>query len=142
MKIRFLMLGKTRRAEVRTLLDDYLRRLRPYAEVELSEVAPSPAALRKVKADPAALWVLLDAGGKQYTSPQLAKWLAGLRDRGTREVVFLCGDDAGFPAEWRAKAHTQLSLSAMTLPHELARVVLAEQLYRAFTILARHPYHK
>lgn len=142
MTIRLLMLGKTRRAEVRALFDDYLRRLRPYAQVEATEVAASPAALRKVKVDSAAVWVLLDADGKTYRSQQFARWLADLRDRGTRELVFLCGDDAGFPDEWRSKAQAKLSLSGMTLPHELARVVLAEQLYRAFSILAGHPYHK
>lgn len=142
MKIRLLMLGKTRRAEVRALLDDYLRRLRPYAEVEVSEVAGSPAALRKIKAEFASTWVLLDAGGKQFTSQQFAKWLAELRGRGMREIVFLCGDADGFPDEFRRRAQAKLSLGTLTLPHELARVVLAEQLYRAFTILSGHPYHK
>ena len=142
MKIRLLMLGKTRRAEIRALLDDYLRRLRPYAEVEVSEVSNSPAALRKLKAEPATVWVLLDAGGKQFTSQQFAKWLAEQRHRGTRELIFLCGDAEGFPDELRRRAQAKLSLSTMTLPHELARVVLAEQIYRAFAILAGHPYHK
>lgn len=142
MKIRLIMLGKTRRAEVRALLDDYLRRIRHYAEIEVSEVPNSPAALRKLKSDAAATWVLLDAGGRQFTSPQLARWLAELRNHGTRELLFLCGDDAGFPDEWRRKAQAKLSLSTMTLPHELARVVLAEQIYRAFAILSGHPYHK
>ncbi len=142
MKIRLLMLGKTRRAEIRALLDDYLRRLRPYAEVEVTEVPNSPAALRKLKAEPATVWVLLDAAGKQFTSPQFAKWLAEQRHRGTRELIFLCGDAEGFPDELRRRAQAKLSLSTMTLPHELARVVLAEQIYRAFAILAGHPYHK
>ena len=142
MKIRLIMLGKTRRMEVRALLDDYLGRIRHYAEIEINEVPDSPAALRKIKVGPAAAWVLLDAHGKQFTSGQFARWLAAQRERGTRELVFLCGDAEGFPAEWRAKATAQLSLSTMTLPHELARVVLAEQLYRALTILAGHPYHK
>ena len=142
MKIRLLMLGKTRRPEIRALLDDYLQRLRPYAEVELSEVPNSPAALRKLKANPAAVWVLLDAAGKQFTSQQFAKWLAEQRHRGTRELIFLCGDAEGFPDELRRRAQAKLSLSTMTLPHELARVMLAEQIYRAFAILAGHPYHK
>lgn len=142
MKIRLLMLGKTRRAEMRALFDDYLRRMRPYAEVEISEVPNSPAALRKLKADAAAAWVLLEAGGKQFTSQQFAKWLAAERGRGTRALVFVCGDADGFPDELRRRPHTKLSLSTLTLPHELARVVLAEQLYRAFSILSGHPYHK
>jgi 23S rRNA (pseudouridine1915-N3)-methyltransferase len=136
------MLGKTRRAEIRSLLDDYLRRIRQYAEVEVAEVPNSPAALRKLKTEGAATWVLLDAGGKQLTSSQFARWIAEQRGRGVREIVFLCGDADGFPDEWRRKAQVKLSLSTMTLPHELARVVLTEQLYRAFTILSGHPYNK
>lgn len=136
------MLGKTRCGEMRALLGDYLGRIRHYAEIEATELPNSPAALRKLKTDSAAAWVLLDAAGKQLTSQQFARWLADQRDRGTRELIFLCGDDEGFPDEWRRKAHTKLSLSTMTLPHELARVVLAEQIYRAFTILAGHPYNK
>ena len=141
-KIRLILLGKTRRAEVRALLDDYLARIRRYAEIETNEVPNSPAALRKLKFEPASTCVLLDAGGRQFTSQQFARWLAEQRGRGTRELIFLCGDAEGFPEEWRRKAHARLSLSSMTLPHELARVVLAEQLYRAFAILAGHPYPK
>jgi len=143
MKLRLLMVGKTRREEIRALLDDYLRRIRRYAEIELHELRDaSPAALRKMKIAPSAVTVLLDAAGKQFTSPQFARWLGDLRDRGTRELVFLCGGAEGFPEELRAAARQKLSLSTLTMPHELARVVLAEQLYRAFTILAGHPYPK
>lgn len=142
MKIRLLMLGKTRRTEMRALLADYATRIRRYAEIEVTEVANSPAALRKIKADSAAIWVLLDAGGRQFTSLEFARWLADQRDRGTRELVFLCGDAEGFPDEFRHRAQATLSLSTMTLPHELARVVLAEQIYRALAILSGHPYPK
>jgi 23S rRNA (pseudouridine1915-N3)-methyltransferase len=142
MKIRLIMLGKTKRAEVRAMLDDYVRRIGRFAEVDVTEVPNSPAALRKLKVDPAATWVLLDAGGKQFTSQQFTRWLADLRSRGTRELLLICGDAEGFPEEWRRRAHAKLSLSSMTMPHEFARVVLAEQIYRAFTILAGHPYPK
>ena len=63
-------------------------------------------------------------------------------DRGTRELVFLCGDAEGFPADLRASAKQNISLSTLTMPHEFARVILAEQIYRAFAILAGHPYPK
>jgi 23S rRNA (pseudouridine1915-N3)-methyltransferase len=143
MKIRFLMLGKTRREECRALLDDYAARIRRYAELEISELRDgSPAALRKSQLDPAAAIVLLDAAGKQQTSQQFARWLGDLRDRGTRELIFLCGDAAGFPDDLRARARYKISLSTLTMPHEFARVVLAEQVYRAFAILAGHPYPK
>ena len=136
------MLGKTRRAEIRALLDGYVSRIRHYAEAEVAEVPNSPAALSKLKTEGATTWILLDAGGKQFTSQQFARWIAEQRGCGIRELVFLCGDAEGFPDEWRRKAQVKLSLSTMTLPHELARVVLAEQLYRAFTILSGHPYSK
>jgi len=143
MKIRLLMLGKTRREEARALLDDYTVRIRHYADVEVTELREaSPAALRKLKLDSKATIVLLDAAGKQFTSQQFAKWLGDFRDRGTRELVFLCGDAEGFPADLRAAAKQKISLSTLTMPHEFARVVLAEQIYRAFAILSGHPYPK
>lgn len=143
MRIRFVMLGKTRRAESRALFEDYVRRIGHYAEAEVSELRDSSAAaLRKLKLEPGAVVVLLDAAGKQFTSQQFAHWVGQLRDNGTREIAFLCGDAEGFPSELRASDKHKVSLSTLTMPHEFARVVLAEQIYRAFAILAGHPYPK
>lgn len=142
MTLRLVMLGRTRRAEARALVEDYLARMSRFCDVALVEMPNSAAAARKLKPEPAAAWVLLDAGGRQFTSPEFAQWLAQHRARGTRELVFLCGDAEGFPEALRRRAQERISLSALTMPHELARVVLAEQLYRAFTILAGHPYPK
>jgi len=143
MKIRLIMLGKTRREEARALVDDYAGRIKHYAEIEIAELRDAgPAALRKLKIDPATTMVLLDAAGRQFTSQQFAKWLGDLRDRGAREVAFLCGDAGGFPDELRDAAKQKISLSTLTMPHEFARVLLAEQIYRAFAILAGHPYPK
>jgi 23S rRNA (pseudouridine1915-N3)-methyltransferase len=143
MKIRLIMLGKTRREEARSLVDDYASRIKHYAEIEILELRDSgPAALRKLKIDPAATIVLLDAAGKQFSSQQFARWIGELRDRAVREVVFLCGDAEGFPDELRARAKQKISLSTLTMPHEFARVLLTEQIYRAFAILAGHPYPK
>ncbi len=142
MKIRLLMLGKTRRGEMRALIDDYVRRIRFFADIEISELRDgSPSAVRNLKFESGAV-VMLDAAGTQFTSQQFARWLGDLRDRGIREVVFLCGGAEGFPDELRGKAKQKLSLSTLTMPHELARVLLAEQIYRAFAILAGHPYPK
>jgi 23S rRNA (pseudouridine1915-N3)-methyltransferase len=143
MKLTLVMLGKTRRPEIRALVGDYASRIGRYTEIEINEVRDgSPAALRKLKLDSAATVVLLDAAGKQFTSQQFARWLGDLRDRGAREVVFLCGDAEGFPDEFRAAAKQKIALSTLTMPHEFARAVLAEQIYRAFAILAGHPYPK
>jgi 23S rRNA (pseudouridine1915-N3)-methyltransferase len=142
MKLRLLMLGKTRRPELRAILEDYAKRIGRSCPIEISEVRDANAALKKLDADRAATVVLLDAVGKNHDSNALAKWLAELRDRGTRELVFLCGDADGFPDALRQRAHQKLSLSPMTYSHELARVMLAEQLYRAFAILSGSPYPK
>jgi 23S rRNA (pseudouridine1915-N3)-methyltransferase len=141
-KICLLMLGKTRTPEVRAILDDYVKRVGHHTPIEITEVRDGVAALRKLDADRAAVVVLLDAEGKSFTSEAFAKWLGELRDRSTREIVFLCGDAAGFPGELRQRARQKLSLSAMTFSHELARAMLAEQLYRAFAILSGSPYPK
>jgi 23S rRNA (pseudouridine1915-N3)-methyltransferase len=141
MKIRLIMLGKTRRPELRALLGDYAERIRRFAELEIDELREeSPSALRKLKIEPGAAVLLLDAAGKQFTSGQFARFVGDLRDCGSREIVFLCGGAEGFPEALREKASQKFSLSALTMPHELARVVLAEQIYRAFTILSGHPY--
>ena len=143
MKIRLVMLGKMKRAELRAMLDDYLVRIGRSCEIAVSELRePTDAALGRLKLDPAAHLVLLDAAGRNLSSQEFARWLAALRDRGTRELVLLCGDDVGFPEKFRKRAHESLSLSRLTMPHELARVVLGEQIYRAFAILSGHPYAK
>jgi len=136
------MLGKTRRPEMRAVFDEYVKRIGRSCPIEITEVRDGEAALKKLDADRAAAVVLVDATGKNLDSNALAKWLGEFRDRGTREVIFLCGDANGFPDELRPRAHQKLSLSAMTFSHELARVMLAEQLYRAFAILSGSPYPK
>jgi 23S rRNA (pseudouridine1915-N3)-methyltransferase len=142
MRIRLLMIGKTRRPEMRATLDDYAKRISRSCPIEITEVRDGAAAIKKLDADRAVTIVLLDAAGKNLDSNALAKWLGELRDRGTRELIFLCGDADGFPEELRQRAQQKLSLSAMTFSHELARVMLVEQLYRAFAILSGSPYAK
>jgi 23S rRNA (pseudouridine1915-N3)-methyltransferase len=142
MKIRLLMLGKTRRPEFRAILDDYLKRIARSCPIEITEVRDANAAIKKLDADRAATVLLLDAAGKQRDSESLAKWLGEQRDRGAREVIFLCGDADGFPESLKQRVTQKLSLSPMTYSHELARVMLAEQIYRAFAILSGSPYPK
>jgi 23S rRNA (pseudouridine1915-N3)-methyltransferase len=142
MKLRLLMLGKTRQLTLRALLDDYVQRIGRYAPIEMSEVRVESRAVKKLDADRAATVILLDAAGKHLSSDAFATWLGEHRDRGTRELIFLCGEASGFPDALRQRARQALSLSAMTFSHELARVMLAEQLYRAFAILSGSPYPK
>jgi 23S rRNA (pseudouridine1915-N3)-methyltransferase len=142
MKIRLLMLGKIRRPELRAIFEDYVKRISHSCPIEVSEVRDAEAAIKRLDADRAATALLLDANGKQHDSESLAKWLGEQRDHGTREVIFVCGDANGFSEPLRHRVPQKLSLSPMTYSHELARVMLAEQLYRAFAILSGSPYPK
>lgn len=127
------------------LAAEYLERLSVYAEPE-SQVIKSAESLfewvERLKGRTAPLLVLLDERGKQMTSLALADWLRERRDEGRQRVIFAIGPADGWSRGDRAHAGLLLSLGPMTLPHELARVVVSEQLYRAFTILAGHPYHR
>lgn len=128
---------------MRALMDDYSARIKRFAELQITELREdSAASMRRLAVDSAATVILLDDAGKPQTSTQFAKWLGEMRDRGARELVFLCGGAEGFPETLRKRASQKLSLSPLTFSHELARIMLAEQLYRAFAILAGHPYPK
>jgi 23S rRNA (pseudouridine1915-N3)-methyltransferase len=85
--------------------------------------------------------VLLDPRGRQFSSGDFALWMGRMRDEGQQRLVFAIGPADGWTDTERERANLLLSLGPMTLPHELARVVLSEQIYRAFTILSGHPYH-
>ena len=125
-----------------TALADYVKRIGRACPIEVTEVRDGEAAVKRLDADRAATALLLDASGKTLDSTGFAKWLGEQRDRGTREVVFVCGDAEGFPETLRERVQQKISLSAMTFSHELARVMLAEQIYRAFAILSGSPYPK
>ena len=142
MRLQLFLIGKTRRPEMCAIIDDYVNRIRRWCPIEILEVRDAEAALKKLDANRAATAILLDAGGRAIDSHGFAKWLGELRDRGTREVIFVCGNADGFPESLRERVKQKLSLSTMTLSHELARVVLSEQLYRAFAILSGSPYPK
>lgn len=142
MKICLLMLGKTRRPEMGAALGDYVKRISRSCPTEIVEARDAAAALKRLDANRAAASVLLDAGGKVYDSNAFAQWLGEQRDRGIREVIFVCGDADGFSDSLRERVKQKLSLSAMTYSHELARVMLAEQIYRALAILSGSPYPK
>lgn len=134
------MLGKTRRPELRATIDDYAKRISRTSAIEIEEVRDAEAALKKLDANRAAAAVLLDAAGKSFDSDEFARWIGKQRDQGIRELIFVCGDANGFPDSLRRRVTQKISLSAMTYSHELARVMLAEQLYRAFAILSGSPY--
>lgn len=134
--------GKDKSAAITELTQDYLKRLSRYADVETSDIPGEDTLFKQLKSGRTAPFlVLLDSRGKQMSSEDLADFIREHQGRGTQQLVFAVGGADGFSAESRKAAQLQLSLGKMTLPHELARVVLLEQLYRAFTILKGHPYH-
>jgi 23S rRNA (pseudouridine1915-N3)-methyltransferase len=147
MKIRLASITKRRGASKQSAIDeltaDYVKRAGRYAPVESAEY-PSEDALLKTLERPgrtAPVFVALDSGGKQMSSEELAQWVAQQMERGAQELVLAIGPADGWSEAVPKRAQMVLSLGRITLPHELARVVLAEQIYRAFTILHRHPYH-
>jgi 23S rRNA (pseudouridine1915-N3)-methyltransferase len=126
------------------LASDYLERLGLYVPVHSqrhrTEEELINAALQTRGRVPAML-VLLDGRGRQFSSEGLAHWIGGERDGGRQRLIFAIGPADGWSEAARSRAGMLLSLGPMTLPHELARLVLVEQVYRAFTILEGHPYH-
>lgn len=145
MRIRLVLLGKTRNPQVRALLEDYRARLARFTPVEIVEWKSTdgrPVVLEEARGKGKAPVVLLDAAGRELTSEEFARWLARQLNSGQKELVFLLGGAEGFPEETKKKADSLFSLSRLTMPHELARVVLLEQLYRAFALLREHPYPK
>jgi 23S rRNA (pseudouridine1915-N3)-methyltransferase len=140
--MRLVMLGKTRSPEVRAIIDDYVKRIGRSTPIEITELRETDAALKKFAFEQPSTIVLLDAAGKNLDSNAFAKWLGEHRDRSTRQLTFVCGGADGFPEEIRRQADQKLSLSPMTYSHELARAMLAEQLYRAFAILSGSAYPK
>jgi len=143
MKLRVAWIGKTKEPAIQTLTDDFLKRLSRYAQVEGIALKDESALLKLCAPDarPKRALVLLDGRGKQLSSEEFAKWLREYQDRSSSPVLFAVGPADGFSEHARQLATLVLSLGKMTFAHELARVVLLEQLYRAFTILKGHPYH-
>jgi 23S rRNA (pseudouridine1915-N3)-methyltransferase len=143
MKIKIAWIGKTKEPAIQALSDEYLKRLARYSQVEgliLKDEAALPK-LCRADARPRHVLVVLDSRGKQFSSEEFARWLGDYTDRNLLPLLFAIGPADGFSEGVRRSATLQLSLGKMTLAHELARVVLLEQIYRAFTILKRHPYH-
>jgi 23S rRNA (pseudouridine1915-N3)-methyltransferase len=143
MKIKVAWIGKTKELVIQSLTDDYLKRMSRYSDVTglvLKDEAAVLVLARGERQKERHKLILLDSRGKQLSSEELADFLN--REQGQAlPLLFAIGGANGFSEEARKQASSILSLGRMTLPHELARVVLLEQIYRAFTILKKHPYH-
>jgi 23S rRNA (pseudouridine1915-N3)-methyltransferase len=155
MRARLLAVGTRPPGWVREAYADYSRRLGSRLKLALVEIEPGPrsagqSARKAIEAEARKLmgalrpedWVVaLDERGTERSTRELADWLAG-RMREGRDLAFLIGGPDGLAQEVRQRSNDTLSLSRLTLPHALVRVVLAEQLYRALSILTHHPYHR
>jgi len=155
-RFRFLWIGETKDPLLSELENRYVQRLH---RLFASEVVPVPelqkkdrgqqasqmareARLVEEKLNPRSFLIVLDEKGKEYTSEELAAVLGGLMNRGIPEVTFVVGGYLGVPGAILDRADVKLALSRMTFPHELARVVLVEQIYRCASIIKGLPYHK
>lgn len=135
MKIRLFYIGKPRSRPLNQAAAEYAKRLTRFCRFEAVEIRSEKEA---AAAEPKALRIVLDPRGAPKTSEELARVIEGAG----RDIALFIGGADGWSDGFRESADELLSLSAMTLPHELARVVLVEQLYRSFTILRGHPYPK
>ena len=156
MKIRFYWIGETKDTRLSSLEQEYLERIRKFipAEIrtvpELKKKDPRSRSAQLTKEGqkllslipPGSAIVVLDEKGEEPSSPKLAKWLERKTAGGAPEIAFIIGGYWGLPQEIRTAATKTLALSRMTFPHEIARVLLLEQVYRSFTINNNLPYHK
>ncbi|GAK60675.1 ribosomal RNA large subunit methyltransferase H [Candidatus Vecturithrix granuli] len=157
MTIKFLCVGKITESYLQEAIEDYLKRLRHYTSIEYREIKAEKR--KKTENDlqirqreyerlcqaitPQELVIALDEHGTAYSSLEFSQLLAQYQRRGeVKTVTFVIGGATGFAEEFLRKARAIVSLSCMTFPHQLCRLILVEQVYRAYTILAGEPYHK
>lgn len=138
MKIVVLAVGKLRDRALRAVCDEYVKRARRHLPVEEIEAAGDADLLRRIPAG--AEVVALEPGGEAWTTAAFAAFVGERMVRGRKAVVFLVGGADGLPPAAVARAGRRLSLSPLTLPHRLARVILTEQIYRALSIIKGEPY--
>ncbi len=152
MRLKLLWVGKTQESWVRTGIEEYAGRVRRYLPLEIQEAreekGAQAAAMRERECErlakllpKGAKLVLLDERGDAMTSTEFASFLSRNRDQGTQDLVFAIGGAYGFTDGFRSQAFKAISLSRMTLTHQMVRVFLLEQIYRGFTIMNGEPYH-
>ncbi len=143
MRLRIAWIGRTKTPAIQSLTGEYLKRLSRFAACDAQELLSEAQLLKLLekggRTQP--VLVLLDSRGRQLTSEEIANFLEYHQSHDTQELLFAVGPADGWSDATRAAAKTILSFGKITLPHELARVVLLEQLYRGFSILKGHPYH-
>ena len=150
--MKLLWVGKTQESWVRTGIEEYAGRVRRYVPLEILEAreekGAQATAMRERECDrlgkllpKGARLVVLDERGEAMSSPEFAAFLSKSRDQGISDLVFSIGGAYGFTDAFRSQAFKAISLSRMTLTHQMVRVFLLEQIYRGFTIMNGEPYH-
>jgi 23S rRNA (pseudouridine1915-N3)-methyltransferase len=139
MKFRVVWVGKTKNPQLAKLCDDYVARIQHFLRLEIAEVKDTKLASAIDDADRV---VVLDPKGKTFTSDQFAKFIQQHMTSDSRRLTFVIGDYGGLPPEVKNRADVQWSLSPLTFTHDLTRVLLFEQLYRALSIIHNFPYSK
>lgn len=153
LQIRLLYIGKTKFRWVQTGVQHYQKDIKPFAKFELHEVKavsgryPDAELMRREamrfrgNIDRSETVVCLDRAGQRFTSEAFARWLSSQQERGS-SLAFVIGGTYGLDPEFKRKSQATMSLSPMTFPHDMVRLVFTEQLFRALAILHGHPYHK
>ncbi len=144
MRVTLAHVGSAARDGYEALIQGYLERCAGFAQCEMRAFKTEAALLEwlgRQRGRTPAIVVLLDSRGRQMTSEALAAWIGTRRDEGSQQVVFAVGPSDGWSGAAGRQAGLTLSLGPLTLAHSLARLVMAEQIYRAFAILGGHPYH-
>lgn len=150
MNIKFIWPGKTRDKRLASLVDDFVKRIRKYTSIEIVETSVGHGKNKKdtetekmlAKAPSGAYIVLLSENGEQFTTKELVRWMEKIISSGKRSLVFMVCGEKGCTKLLQEKSDMVLSLTLLTVTHEMARMILAEQIYRVFTVLNNHPYHK
>jgi 23S rRNA (pseudouridine1915-N3)-methyltransferase len=152
MKLQFIWIGKAKSAAIVELVDDYLGRVKKFARLEVSEIRDRQESGKRLmereaeeilaRLDADTFVVALDERGREFSSQQLAEFFQKHQVNGTQNMAFIIGGHLGLAQSVKERADLLLALSQMTLTHELARIFLVEQVYRAFAILHNLPYQK
>lgn len=140
MRINIFSIGQNKNQEILSLEQEYLKRLTRFAKINQQEFKNEEKFLNFLKQEKYYL-IGLEETGKKYDTKEFSRWIEKVLSQG-REIAFVIADESGFSNQMKNIFDCRLSLSAFTFPHELARLLLCEQLYRVFTILNNHPYHK
>lgn len=156
MKIKIIALGKIKEKFLKEGIDEFLKRLTPYASVEIIELQPidikdehltqrildeeGEKILSLIK--PQSYVITMEINGKQFSSEEFAQKISNLTNEGQSEIVFVIGSSCGLSKNVSARANLKMSMSKMTFLHQFARLILVEQIYRAFKIIKGETYHK